>query len=201
MKVDGKVGRISVGKGTDNPLRLDPQGGLMVAGYGGEYAEAALAGRLFSVANQAAVATTANVATTWTGLGVGNPAGSGKNLIIHEFGYSVIAVPPAETTIGLMSGPLGDMAQALTAKCAMNGAGTSIAHCDDGATVGTPVLERIFATQAQPANTAVQISINPIIYKLHGSLIIPQGRAALSYTYALSAACASFYFLWEEVTV
>ena len=77
MKVDGKVGRVSVAKGSENPLRLDATGGLMVSGYGGEYAEAALAGRLFSVANQAAVATTANVATAWTGLGVGNPLGSG----------------------------------------------------------------------------------------------------------------------------
>ena len=35
----------------------------------GKYADAALNGRLFGVANQAAVATTAALATTWTGLG------------------------------------------------------------------------------------------------------------------------------------
>lgn len=29
MKVDGKVGRVSVAKGSENPLRLDTDGGLM----------------------------------------------------------------------------------------------------------------------------------------------------------------------------
>lgn len=199
MKVDGKVGRVSVSKGSQNPLRLDATGGLMVSGYGGEYAEAALAGRLFSVANQAEVATTANVAAIWTGLGVGNPLGSGKNLIIHEFGYSAVVKGAAETVIGIMTGGIGDMAQALTAKSAFAGTGTSIAYCDDGATVVAPILERVVGTQAQPADMTVQISVNPIIHKLHGSIIVAPGRAVLSYNYALSAASGNYFFLWEEV--
>ncbi|GAF93551.1 unnamed protein product, partial [marine sediment metagenome] len=37
-------------------------------------ADAALEGRLFSAANQTNVTTTAKMATTWTGLGIYNPA-------------------------------------------------------------------------------------------------------------------------------
>lgn len=151
------------------------------------------------MANQAQVATSANVTAIWTGLGVGNPLGSGKNLIIHEFGYSVIVVPLAETVFGIMTGGIGDMAADLTAKSAFAGTGTSIAYCDAGATVVSPILERVVGTQGQPTDTTVQISINPIIHKLYGSIIIAPGRAVLSYTYASSAACASFHFLWEEV--
>jgi len=64
--------------------------------------DAALQGRLFSVANQTNVTTTAALATTWTGLGVGNPATSGKDYVFHEFGWAQEVVMNTEGSFGLM---------------------------------------------------------------------------------------------------
>ena len=130
--------------GTGRPALVDPEGAIVQAS--GCYTEAAIEGRLFSIANQAAVATTAALATTWTGLGVCNPAGSGKNLIIHEFGWALTVVGSDEGGVGLMIADDTGMAAALTARAAKYGAGASVAYCDDGATIGTPVLERIYGT-------------------------------------------------------
>ena len=101
--------------GIGRPVLVDSSGKLITTS---NLADAAVKGRLFSVANQAKVAVTAALATTWTGLGVGNPATSGKNYIFHEFGWSSDVVNPAEGVVGLMIGAVGDMAQAVTPRCA-----------------------------------------------------------------------------------
>ncbi len=79
-------GKTTAGVG-QAPL-VDSDRKLVVASGGGRYTEAALDGRLFSVANQTNVTTTAALATTWTGLGVGNPSTSGKDYVFHEFGWA-----------------------------------------------------------------------------------------------------------------
>ena len=58
-----KVGAISAAAGTVNPLVSERTGALVISS-GGKYKEAALAGRVFHIANQAAVAVTAALATT-----------------------------------------------------------------------------------------------------------------------------------------
>jgi hypothetical protein len=47
---------------------------------------------MFSVCNQAAVTTTTSLNTTFTGLAVANPAGSGYNLVINKFTCAQFAV-------------------------------------------------------------------------------------------------------------
>src|SRR3990167_6808360 len=103
------------------PPILDDEGILLVKSCGGRLADAAINGRLFSVANQAAVAVTANLTTTWTGLGVCNPSGSGKLLVIQEFGWSPSVVNPAEGVVGLMTATDTGFAAAIAARCARNG--------------------------------------------------------------------------------
>ena len=102
MISEGKVGRISVAAGSVNPLACHIDGSLYVRPEPGRYFEAAKAGRLFSVANQTDVALSAALTTTWTGLGLCNPAGSGKNFIIHEFGWAMDIVGANDAVIGLM---------------------------------------------------------------------------------------------------
>ena len=198
MQIEGKVGLISVSDGTVNPLATDTDGALFVRNLPGKYTAAAMAGRLFSVANQAAVATTTALATTWTGLGVCNPTGSGKNLILYEFGWAMTVVGSDDGAVGLMSASDTGMADSLTAKCAMNGTGDSVAYCDAGATIGTPILERICGTIGTGATTT-QISVPQSIYEIDGSIILPPGRSILTYTTTATTAGAIFYFLWEEV--
>lgn len=119
------------------PGEIDAQKNLYARICGGPLAEAALAGRLFCVANQAKVAVTAGLATTWTGLGVANPAGSGKILIMHEFSWATDVVNPAEGVVGLMTSTDSGFASAIAARCTRYGKGISRAYCDDGATIAT----------------------------------------------------------------
>ena len=65
--------------------------------------DAALEGRLFGVCNQAAVATTAALTGAWTGLCVSNPSASGKNMILHEFGFSQTVAASADGAVGIMT--------------------------------------------------------------------------------------------------
>jgi hypothetical protein len=194
MKFDLAVGTGAIqAEGTSDGYQL-------VKPVAGKYVEAAMAGRLFSVANQAAVATTAALATTWTGLGVCNPTGSGKNLIIHEFGWAMAVIGSDDGVVGLMSSDTTGFASALTAKCAKNGAGSSVAYCDDGATIATPILERICGTIGTGA-TSTQIAVPQSIYEVGGSIILPPGRSIMTYTTTATTAGGVFFFLWEEVAV
>jgi len=199
MRIDGKVGTIVASDGTVNPLRTATDGSLVTQIGGGKYTEAALAGRLFSVSNQAAVATTAALATVWTGLAVCNPTGSLYDIVILEFGWALSVVSPSDGIVGLMTTTDASMTQTLTPKAAMNGQGTSIAYCDAAnATTGTNVLERVCGTIGEGATTT-EIGKVMSIYDVAGSIILPPGRSVLTYTTTATTAAAVFYFLWEEV--
>ncbi len=191
-------GKTSAGVGLV-PL-VDTSGKLITASGGGKYAEAALAGRLFSVANQTNVTTTAALATTWTGLGVGNPATSGKNYVFHEFGWAQEIVMNTEGTVGLMIATVGDMAQAVVPRCARYGYATTVALTDNGATIGTPILVRVCGSTMEGAITTVP-SLGMNIYQIDGSIVIPPAYALLSYTFAIQTTSIQFHFLWEEVAV
>ena len=180
------------------PPLADSDRRLVVAA--GKYDTAALAGRVFSVANQAAVAVTAALATTWTGLGIANPAGSGKNIIIREFGWATDVVNPAESAVGLMTTTSSGMADNLTARSAFFGTGTSIAYCDDGATIATPVLERVCGSTMEGAITT-QVQLTPAIVPIDGSIILAPGRSVLTYHSIGGTASLIFHFVWEEVSV
>lgn len=182
--------------GVGLPALVDSDGVLLVPA--GKYADAALSGRLFSVSNQAAVATTAALATTWTGLGVANPTGSGKLLVFHEFSWGLSVVGPAAGAIGLMTSTDSGFASAITPRCAKYAAGSSVAIVDDGATIATPVLERIVSTYGTGAITTWQGATHQVA-KLEGGIILPPGRSLLTYTFAATTAAFIFSFLWEEI--
>jgi hypothetical protein len=191
----GKRGVQNLSNAAVGPLRLDQHGKLVVAG---DLAEAAMEGRLFSVANQAAVAVTANLATTWTGLGVANPTGSGKLLVFYEFGWATDVVNPAEGVVGLMTSTDSGFAAALAARCARNGYKTSVAYCDNGATIATPVLERICGSTMEGAITTVP-ALAPKIIDLKGGIVLAAGRSLLTYHSIGGTASLMFHFVWEEV--
>jgi len=199
MRLEGRVGTIDVDAGSINPLRTSTDGSLVIREGGGRHYQAAIEGRLFSVANQAAVATTVGLATNWTGLAVCNPTGSGKNLIILEFGWSQSAEAVDDGIVGLMTSSDKTMTSVLTPVPAMNGAGSSVAVVDTAnATILTPILERVCGTHGMPANTAVQIAVPQSIYQVDGSIILPPGRSVLTYT-SQDNTTGIYYFLWEEV--
>jgi len=181
--------------GVARPLLVTTEGIVLTKS---SLADAATEGRLFSVANQAAVAVTANLNTTWTGLGVANPTGSGKLLIMHEFGWSSSVVNPAEGVVGLMTATDTGFAQAITARCTRNGYAVSVAYCDDGATISTPVLERICGSTMEGAITTTPfVPVN--IVDLKGGIVLAAGRSVLTYHSVGGTASLLFHFVWEEV--
>ena len=188
----------SILTGSGVPAEADQYKQLITLAQGGRLQRACEEGRLFVVANQAAVATTAALATTWTGLGVCNPAGSGKNFIFHEFGWSLSLAGPAAGVVGLMSADSTGMAAALTARNRKSGGPASVSYCDDGATIGTPVLEQVLGSYGTAATTAFQgLPLVPI--DLKGSTFLVPGRSLLTYTTTACTAAFLFHFLWEEV--
>ncbi len=186
--------------GVGRPPLIDGDRRLVVASGGGRLSKAALDGRLFSVQNATVVTTTAALATTWTGLCVGNPTTSGKDYIFHEFGWSQQIVIPAEGDVGLMVATVGDMAQAITPRAAKWGSATTSALTDNGATIGTPIQIRMSGSAMEGAISTVP-SLGPNIVNLKGAIVIPPGYALLTYTFAIEAAALKFHFVWEEVDV
>jgi hypothetical protein len=200
MKVEGRVGAISASVGSVNAIRTDEFGALVTSNAGGNLAEAARAGRLFSVCNQTNVTTTAALTTTWTGLGVGNPATSGKDYVFHEFGWAQEIVFNTEGVIGLMVATVGDMAQAIVPRCAKYGYATTVALTDNGGAIGTPILLRVCGSTMEGAITTIP-SMGPKVYNINGSIVIPPGYALLTYTFAIQTTSIQFHFVWEEVDV
>ena len=183
--------------GIGRPVLVNSQGMPIMES---NLADAAMEGRLFHGASQAVVTTTAALATTWTGLGVGNPAGSGKLYKFHEFGWAQGAVMNTVGPIGVMAATVGDMAQAITPQCARFGYKTTTALVDNGATIGTPVLLRVGGASMEGALSTVP-SLTANVMRLDGGIIIPPGYALLSYTMAIQTSSIMFYFVWEEIDV
>lgn len=103
---EGRVGSRSLGDGNKDAPRLD-QHGSMIGNFGGKYAEAARRGLLFAASNVAAQAVTVALATTYTGLLVYNPAGSGKRMILLKAKYALSVAPAAIASLHLLRVPTG----------------------------------------------------------------------------------------------
>lgn len=188
-----------VSTGSNVPTEGDQYNQLITLAQGGRLQRACEEGRLFSVANQAAVATTAALTATWTGLGICNIAASTKNVILHEFGWSLSLAGPAAGSVGLMSSDTTGFAAALTTKNCLGGeAASTVVWADDGATIATPILERVVGSYGTAATTAFQ-TMGPFTYNFDGGYILAPGRSIMTYTTTACTAAFSFHFVWEEV--
>lgn len=190
----------SLSQGSRSPARLGNMGDLIMSQLHGSRYESSYRERRFGASNQAAVATTAGLATTFTGLAVANPAGSGYNLVLDRFSYANTVAVPTACAIGLMTGA-GAAAGSLTVRNKKTGSTTaSIATASAGATIATPVLEEIYSTHGTIATTG-QGSGAPMIVELDGGLIIPPGYFVASYTSAATTAAFIFSLSWTEVPI
>ncbi len=193
------VGQQSSSDGTFVYGRAGKQGDLIESKLHGDLYEQAYRGNLFSVANQAAVTTTAGLATTFTGLAIANPAGSGVNLVIRLFECSQFAVGAAGA-VGVMVGA-GAAAGSLTVRNAkVGGPASATTTASAGATIATPVLERICGSVGSVATTGYGLA-PAICYDFEGGLIIPPGYYAASFTSAVTTSALLFGFVWEEVAI
>jgi len=198
MQAEARVGLISAASGSVNPLRSNIEGALVVQACGGKYAEATNNGQVYHICNQAAVALTAALTTTYTGLVIGNAAGTGKNLVMLGCGYACTVAVPTATVLGIMGGTMTAVASALTpVNCKIGGA-ASIAWAEDSCTIGTPVLYRAFATAWTEATTVGTLG-HPNWIDLEGSIIVTPGSFVAFYSAAANTAAFLLSFLWQEV--
>ena len=196
----GKVGRQSLSSAVGAQPRLDTSANLVVSAYGGKYADAAMAGRLFYAANQTPVATSTTLNTTFTGLGICNPTGSGKVLIIHEFGYALDQACAGELVLALATTTDSGFEASIVPQCCRYGAAVSVAIADAGATIVAPVIIKIIGSLGQGADTT-QFMPPATIIDLNGSIILDPGRSLVTdTTVATGATSIQFSFMWEEIT-
>lgn len=176
------------------------QGDIMVSELHGRYYEQAYRGNVFSLCTQGTgITTTAALATTWTGLGFANPAGSGVNAVLIGFGCTQFAVGAA-ATIGIMGGA-GTISSTLTPQSRIIGGGqVSKMAGSAGATISTPVLIGSYGSVGSLATTGYGLE-NGIYVELAGSIIVPPGSFVASYTSIITTSALQFHFVWEEVPI
>jgi hypothetical protein len=193
-------GQTSAGVG--RPPLIDGDRKLVTVPGGGKYAEAAMAGRLFYAANINMVATSTTLNTTFVGLGLCNPTGSGKNVIVHEFGYAFVVAFAAAGVLALATTTDSGFADDVNApiKCTRNGYATSVCYTDEGATIVAPVIVKVVSQFGTNATTA--FATGPQIVDLGGSIILAPGRSLVTDTTTVAgASSAQFSFMWEEIDV
>jgi len=182
--------------GTRKDLLTKTDGVMLVSG---DYSDAAINGRLFAAAMQTPTTTSTTLNTTFVGLGLCNPTGSGKLLIVHEFSYAATAALTAEALLALATTDSTGFAADITPRCCRYGYAASVAIVDKGATITAPVIERIIATLGQGADSVQLGGAPPNIVKLNGSIILAPGRAVVTDTTAATGAVMQFGYLWEEI--
>ena len=192
------VGTQSAGDGAFIYPRGGKQGNALSDKLHGDLYEQAYKSNLFHVTNQATVVTTVGLATTFTGLAIANPAASGVNLVIRTVAVAQSVAATTASAIGVMCGT-GAAAGALTVRNAkVGGAASATTTASAGATIATPVLERIIGSVGTGAVT-VPLLLPVINHDFQGSLIIPPGYYMASFT---TGVCSlTFTFVWEEVPV
>jgi hypothetical protein len=182
------------------PAVADEFGALSTVG---KMQRAAMEGRLFSICSQAAVATTAALATTWTGLGICNPAGSNRVAIVHQFSYGLAVAGPDDGAIGLMESDDTGFAAALTIRNCNYGAANALTtglYADDGATIATPILTRMVGALGIGATNLVNAT-GPFVYNIDGGIILQPDRSLMTYTTTATTAALLFSFVWEEIVL
>jgi hypothetical protein len=201
----GIEGIQTISPGNVGKHRLHKEGSLIVMQGSGKYTEAVRKGRVFVAANQAAVALTAAMATTYTGLVVLNPVASTKDLVMLGAGYALTVATPTATALGLMTGTIitnatMTAAAAITPRNRLVGSAlASVATVDDACTLnGTPVLEQVFGHAWTEATTAGSTGPNNWV-DLDGSMIIQPGSYVAFYSFAANTAAFILSFMWEEV--
>jgi hypothetical protein len=184
--------------GVGLPVLVDSSGKLITAPGGGKYADAAINGRLFSAANQTPVNTSTTLNTTFTGLALANPTGSGKLLVLHEFGWALDQAAAGDSVLALgITTYSANYAAAITPRCARYAYATSVAVVDDGATIVAPVLVKIIGSIGTNATTALT---NPGLIDIGGSIVLSPGYVVVTdTTLATGATSIQFHFMWEEV--
>jgi len=192
-----KAGVQSLGKNGPGFLRGEASGGLVVQDAHARYQELAYQGNAYSAANQAAQAVSVALATTYTGLLVYNPIGSGIILVPNKVKFALSVAPAGIASIGLISGfqtaaPTGLTALSVRSNQIGNSK-TGVGLAYSAATIATPV----WFQQLVDGFTAAALPAPSPVVDLEGLyVILPGGFIAFG---ALTAVTGLGSMSWEEI--
>ncbi len=204
-EITGQVGSVSYGDGNQGmAFRQGRTGELVVSQIQGRYYESVVRGTVFSACNPASQATSAALATTYTGVCVTNPPGSGKNLSILAVGFSSVAAPGGIINVGLMGGfgTVTHTAALIIHSNVVNSAmtasaGGSVALADSQATIPTPVL--LMPTQNATTSAALSTAATPAMEDIGGLFVVAPGAFVAVYTF--TAAAGEAFLSWNELPI
>lgn len=195
-----QTGIVQALDGGQNPQRGGQQGEALCSELHGRYYEQTYRKNMFAINSQAAVTTTAALNTTFTGLVIGNPLGSGVNAVLNKFHVAQFAVGAA-AAVGIMTGQSTTaITGTLTPRNQYIGGTAARVVASAGQTIGTPVLERVCGSVGSVATTAYGL-VPGIVVDLEGSIILPPGYFAASFTSIATTTALLFGFAWEEVPI
>ncbi len=193
------VGQQQLQDGAQPNARAGSQGEAIVSQLHGRYYEQGSRGNIFSGANQAAQAVSVALATTYTGLLLYNPVGSGKVLVPLKVKWALSVAPAAIATIGLLGGfaATGGVT-AFTSEIAaqssqLGNTGNGMGRVLSQATIVTPT----WIKQLYDGFTAAALPAPTLPVDLEGMLqIMPGGFLGIG---ALTAVTGLGSIFWEEV--
>lgn len=193
-----------VASGTNIPVRQGNLGDLIATELNGRFYEQGVRGNRFYAVNSAAQALSLSNTTTYTGLAVANPTGSGKNLIIDKAAFATtIAITgvgavmlgtsaTVALTTGSSTGPSGT-------SCLIGGGSVSVAKVGASCTLGAnpsflrPVLGISWITGGT-THTLISGEI-----ELAGDLIVAPGNQVELFS-VTTANTGVGYISWTEVS-
>lgn len=200
-EISGQVGPQISADGSNPNVRLGRGAELVVQALHGRYYEQSFRGNIYTAANQAAQAVSVALNTTYTGLCLYNPVGSGKNLVPLKLKYGLSVAPAGIATIGVIAGFAatgGVTAQtaALTRQSSIIGnLSTGVGIPLSAATIVTPT----WLFQLVDGFTAGALPAPSPVVDLEGLFVIaPGGFIAIG---ALTAVTGLGGISWEEVAL
>ncbi len=197
----GTIGPI-FGADFTNPaggFRQAKTGEIVTADNHAKYYEATSRGRRFLAANQAAQAVSVALATTYTGLCLTNPAGSGYNLVVDKINFALSVAPAAIASLGIIgasSATAVTQTTPLTVRNCLLGGGSGVGLAASATTIPTP----FWLMQMRSGFTAAALpSEGPTLLDLDGSIVLAPGSFIC--IGALTAVTGFGSICWEEVQI
>ena len=180
------------------PPVMGPQQDQLVSQLHGEYFEQARRANQF-FAGIVGQVTTVGLATTYTGLVLSNPPGSGKLVIVDELNYAFLVAFAAAAAVGIMVGySTTEVTHTTPVTVRQNrigasmGAPSAVGKVDSAATLPVaPVVHSLFDAGLT----------GPNVYQAKGGIILEPGGFAAVYTSTASgAASMAASWKWHEIT-
>jgi hypothetical protein len=201
MNIYGQVGpQGPVASGANVIVRQGNAGDGIVTELNGQLYEQGVRGNRFYAMNNAAQALSLSSTTTYTGLVINNPAGSGKNLVIDKVSWAATTDPGGQALIILGTSATVTVAGSAfvgPVSVVLGGSSSSVAKVGSTATLGAnptflrPLLGMTFATSVGWSAFQTEIAVQ-------GDIIVPPGQM-VEFVAVTTAATGIAYISWTEI--